>query len=59
MTQQEIALQVAIAQRNDAMNAALNMAVEANLQHERADALQKELEALKASLEEVCSNLEH
>ena len=47
MNSQEIALQVAIAQRNAALDQALQMAVEANMQRERADALQKELDALK------------
>lgn len=50
-TSQEIMLQVAIAQRNEAMNAALNAATEAHLQRERANALQKEIETLKAEIE--------
>lgn len=55
MTSQEIAIHVAIAQRNAALDQALQMAVEANMQRERADALQKELDALKPkpSLEAV------
>ena len=47
MTPDQIAVQVAIAQRNAALDQALQMAVEANMQRERADALQKELDALK------------
>lgn len=50
MTAQEIAIQVLQAQRNQANDAAMQVAVEANMQRERADALQKELDELKKSI---------
>ena len=52
MTREEWTLQVVVAQRNEAMNTATNAAVEANVQKERADTLQAELDALKKEVVE-------